>query len=112
MEPPRIAADEEMVLPLLVGERGRVGGPRDMGFAAIDELDLRPLGVAVGAVDQKHPGSPQCATAAAAASSISRPVVKRSRGWGAVIGCGRSRAMGFASTGGDRGVDLSRGEGG
>src|SRR3546814_7992313 len=37
MEPPRIAADEEMVLPLLVGERGRVGGPRDMGFAARSE---------------------------------------------------------------------------
>src|SRR3546814_15386273 len=84
MEPPRIAADEEMVLPLLVGERGRVGGPRDMGFAAIDALDLRPPGVAVGAVDQKQQGSPQCPPPEAAASprAAERRVAKEGTGEG------------------------------
>src|SRR3546814_11909843 len=104
MEPPRIAADEEMVLPLLVGERGRVVGPRDMGFAALDELDLRPLGVAVGAVEPKHQGSPQRAAAAAAASSSSRPVVTRSSVDGAWSGGVLPRAIVCGTPGAAPGV--------
>src|SRR5690606_23206284 len=88
MDAAPVAPDEEVVLPGLVVEEGGVARPCDVRLAAIGELDLRPLGFAVGAMDQKHRGSPQCATAAAAASSISRPVAKRSRVKGALIGWG------------------------
>ena len=48
----------------------------------------------------------QCATAAAAASSISRPVRKRSSVNGALIGCGLSLAMVWAKTWPEPGVAL------
>ncbi len=49
----------------------------------------------------------QCATAAAAASSISRPVRKRSSVNGALIACGSSRAMVWAKTCPEPGVALN-----
>src|SRR3546814_17599334 len=47
MEPPRIAADVGVVLPIPGGDPGRVGGPRGLGFAAIDEPYSRPPRVAL-----------------------------------------------------------------
>ncbi len=53
-----------------------------------------------------HLGHHQCATAAAAASSIRRPVRKRSMVKGALIGCGSSLAMVWAKTWPEPGVAL------
>src|SRR5258707_13473198 len=53
-------------------------------------------------------GSPvQCATAAAAASSIKYPSRKRSMVNGTLVGCGSSRAMVQAKTCADPGVALN-----
>ena len=53
-----------------------------------------------------HLGHHQCATAAAAASSMRRPVRKRSMVKGALIGCGSSLAMVWAKTWPEPGVAL------
>src|SRR5690606_36971045 len=116
MDAARVAADEEVVAPFLVGEGGRIGGPRDMRLAAIGEFEFGQVLLAVGAMDQEHGrgssvlgsrGSHQCATAAAAASSISRPVVNRSSVKGALIGCGSSLAIVQASVCAAPGVALN-----
>src|SRR5476649_2158503 len=72
-----------------------------MGLSAVAELVLRPL-AAPGTGDQQH----QCATAAAAASSIKRPEAKRSRPNGAAIGCASPRAIVAANTWPEPGVAL------
>src|SRR4051812_38071082 len=98
----RVGAGVEEGGPFAVVERGRVGRAGDVGLAAIAELDFR-AGAAMRAGDQQH----QCATAAAAASSISRPVRKRSSENGALIGCGARVAMVCAKTWPERGVALT-----
>src|SRR3954467_9713829 len=87
--------------PFSVRRRRRVTRPCHMGFAAIMEFDLRSE-PAPGARDQQH----QCETAAAAASSIRRPVRNRSKLNGAAIGCGSPRATVEANTCPDPGVAL------
>src|SRR5688500_8713439 len=64
-----IGTEEQELGPLCVIELRRIAGPRDMRFAAAAELDLRAR-AAMRTPDQQH----QCATAAAAASSMRRPV--------------------------------------
>src|SRR4051794_36259509 len=72
--PLRVVAEEEVAGPLIVGGCLRVRRVGDMRLTAVAELDLitRP---APGAGDQQH----QWATAAAPCSSMTAPVVNRSR---------------------------------
>src|SRR5262245_45282280 len=92
----RVGPLEQVTRPARVIDARRVGGPRDMRLAPATELDLG-TGAAVGARDQQH-RTRQWATAAAAASSIRRPVRKRSRLKGALMGCGSALAMVCANT--------------
>src|SRR5262245_59186936 len=102
VRPLGIAARIEELGPARVIHRRGVEWSRDMRLAGVVELVLRPS-AAPWAVDQQH----QCATAAAAASSISRPVRKRSSENGAAIGCGSSRATVAANTCPEPGVALN-----
>src|ERR1700722_4429060 len=98
----RVAARIQKIRPRLVINRTRIARARDMRLAAVAELVLWPR-AAPGASDQQH----QCATAAAAASSIRRPVLNRSSENGAAIGCGSLRAIVAANTWPDPGVALN-----
>src|SRR4051812_34242532 len=102
MQAPGIAAQVQVLGPGIVLNGSGVGRTGDMRFAGVAELDLRPL-AAPGTGDQQH----QCDTAAAAASSINRPVANRSSENGAAIGCGSSRAIVAAKTWPERGVALT-----
>src|SRR5262245_18398474 len=53
----RVLPHEQEVGPLLVGERLRVGGIRDVGLAAVAELDL-VAGAAPGTTDRQHQAAP------------------------------------------------------
>ena len=99
-----IGAVVEIVRPFAVRERRWRDGAWDMRLPAMAEFDLGSL-AAERASDQQH-ANPQCATAAAAASSISTPSRKRSSENGALIGCGRSFAMVSANTWPEPGVAL------
>src|SRR5260221_5040813 len=90
---------------LIVQLRGLVR-PRQVCLTAVGEFDFRSF-TAVGADNEQHRGPVQCATAAAAASSIRHPSRKRSMVDGALIGCGSSRAMVQAKTCADPGVALN-----
>src|SRR5215212_8802029 len=80
----------------------RIGRGGDARLAAVAKLDLvaRP---AVRALDQEH----QCAATAAPCSSISAPVVNRSRPYGRASSCGALFAIVCASTRPETGVALN-----
>src|SRR5438128_244461 len=90
---------------------GRIFGTGNVRLAGVTEFQLRAL-AAIRAFDQQHDLSrllirAQCATAAAAASSMRWPSRKRSIVKGALIGCGSSRAMVCANTCAEPGVALN-----
>ena len=88
----RIGAQVKKFGPCLIVERR--SDRRAARYAPRRRSGTRSPGApaAIGAVDQQH-DRPQCATAAAAASSIRRPVRKRSSVNGAAIGCGSPVAI-------------------
>src|SRR6202023_455461 len=94
---------KEKFRPLPVRERRGIGRPRNVGLPAVAKLDFRAR-AAIGPMDQQHD---QCATAAAAASSINLPLTKRCRENGAAKGCGSSLAMVAAKTWPEPGVALN-----
>src|SRR5690606_5420675 len=49
-----IGADEEIALEFLAGNLRDVLRPRDVRLAGMPEFELRPLFLAIGAVDQEH----------------------------------------------------------
>src|SRR5689334_22183398 len=98
----RIAAHVQELSPRRVIQCRRVVGPSDVCLPAIAEFILG-ADATPRTDNQQH----QCATAAAAASSISRPVSKRPRANGAAIGCGSPRAIVAAKTCPDPGVALN-----
>ena len=100
----RVRPVEEILRPVRVIDFRGIGRPGDVRLAAAAELDLG-AGTAVGASDEQH-ATPQWATAAAAASSMRRPVRKRSSVKGALMGCGSPVAMVCANTWPEPGVAL------
>src|SRR5258708_20589745 len=86
-----IGAHVQKFGPRLIVQLRGLAGPRQVCLTAVGEFDFRAF-TAVGAGNEQHRGSVQCATAAAAASSIRYPSRKRSMVNGALIGCGPSRA--------------------
>src|SRR5271169_3535014 len=98
----RIGAEVQERCPVGIADRSRIGWTRDGGFTGVAEFKFGAR-AAPGAVDQQH----QCATAAAAASSIVAPAENRSSANGALIGCGSSRAMVQANRWPEPGVALN-----
>src|SRR5882724_8544059 len=102
-----IGAHVQEFRPRLIVQLGGLDRPRQVCLPAVGEFDFRAF-TAVGADNEQHGGGPvQCATAAAAASSIKYPSRKRSMVNGALMGCGSSRAMVQAKTCADPGVALN-----
>src|SRR4051794_5524827 len=97
----RVIANVEERGPRIVAHRRWIRGPLHMGLAAVTELVLRPR-AAPRTRDQQH----QCATAAAAASLIRRPLINRCRLKGAASKCGVPVAMVAAKTWPEPGVAL------
>src|SRR5580658_5304685 len=99
-----IGTQVKIVRPLLRAPLCGHCRPCDVGLPAVRKLELRSLAT-VRTRDEQH-GEPQCATAAAAASSMSSPSRKRSIVNGALIGCGSSCAIVQAKTCAEPGVAL------
>ena len=53
-DPLGVRADEQEFFEILVGLAGEVWRTRDMRLAGVAEFELRPLFLAIGAVDQEH----------------------------------------------------------
>ena len=94
--------DRERPVALIVGPRD----PLDAHLRSLRHVEEAALAGEHQRRSESEGLEHQCATAAAAASSISRPVRKRSSVNGALIGCGLSLAMVWAKTWPEPGVAL------
>src|SRR5207248_8080805 len=91
VQPLAVVAHIQELGPFLRVGGGWLCGAGYVRLSAMRELELRALAT-IRTCNEQH-GISQCATAAAAASSIRLPVAKRSIVKGALSGCGASCAV-------------------